>query len=77
MTNLVQNTELSKLAAKFFLFISGNKRPIQAQKKTAQPADFKNPVFATRTGKPLDRSNICREKSRPETVSPTALICAP
>lgn len=34
---------------------------LQAQKKTAQPADVKNPVFATRTGKPLDRSNIWRD----------------
>ena len=37
---------------------------LQAQKKTAQPADFKNPVFATRTGKPLDRSNIWRDMKR-------------
>ena len=37
---------------------------LQAQKKTAQPADFKNPVFATRTGKPLDRSNLWRDMKR-------------
>mgnify|MGYP002529015486 FL=1 len=34
---------------------------LQAQKKTAQPADVKNPVFTTRTGRPLDRSNIWRD----------------
>lgn len=37
---------------------------LQAQKKTAQPADVKNPVFTTRTGKPLDRSNIWRDMKR-------------
>ena len=37
---------------------------LQAQKKTAQPADAKNPVFTTRTGKPLDRSNIWRDMKR-------------
>lgn len=34
---------------------------LRGQKKTAQPADAKNPVFTTRTGKPLDRSNIWRD----------------
>ena len=34
---------------------------LQAQKKTAQTADAKNPVFTTRTGRPLDRSNIWRD----------------
>lgn len=37
---------------------------LQAQKKTAQPADVKNPVFTTRTGRPLDRSNIWRDMKR-------------
>lgn len=37
---------------------------LQAQKKTAQPADVKNPVFTTRTGNPLDRSNIWRDMKR-------------
>lgn len=37
---------------------------LQAQKKTAQTADAKNPVFTTRTGKPLDRSNIWRDMKR-------------
>ena len=37
---------------------------LQAQKKTAQPADAKNPVFTTRTGRPLDRSNIWRDMKR-------------
>ena len=37
---------------------------LQAQKKTAQTADAKNPVFTTRTGRPLDRSNIWRDMKR-------------
>ena len=37
---------------------------LRGQKKTAQPADAKNPVFTTRTGKPLDRSNIWRDMKR-------------
>lgn len=37
---------------------------LRGQKKTAQPADAKNPVFTTRTGRPLDRSNIWRDMKR-------------